>query len=523
MLTQFVRLPLPNKDQLDAARALATDYEGARVRDMMRVPVVKQQLSKLRAVAENVTVETAEAPAGSFNSLVSSADGQNEDIPLDSEGRPVGTALMQHVKLYRQLQNNWQGYDAYARVSMAMGTNQLLQMLAYCCLQGFISQNSSVLPAIGAVLIFTTCSSLLIRLDIYVPSHVLVACTVLNVLPPFIAAISLTLTLSARSPSSAISIAGSILVPVVFVLHILWLSLMLKLAQAKAHNGVFLPMNFRSVLYLDVFGWLGSETGPRTQAPDQAQDLTSQAVQAGLNVVPEEDQVDGIAITPAPSTSTPAPGVQVPFLTPAAASASGDPQQGLRTSLVRLCYEMKDELDTELAYFECDDVAAMLETYSSQAVTEMRKQLTSLAASLQEAAPEVKKTYAADEEAADAPTVWLKLEWNPSGNAMEFFHCVGAKDGGVVWSRPLPPARIMELEEMRHRLVLLEEKVQLLISEFQSCPEATSPPHEVSIADPPAVVTWGGRGPVRGSAESSAATSDINVVESFRQVLPAPD
>merc|ERR1719265_1157296 len=43
LLTQFVRLPIPNKQQLDAARARATDYEAARGTQMFRVPVWKQQ------------------------------------------------------------------------------------------------------------------------------------------------------------------------------------------------------------------------------------------------------------------------------------------------------------------------------------------------------------------------------------------------------------------------------------------------------------------------------------------------
>ena len=38
--------------------------------------------------------------------------------------------LLEHVQLYRRTQANWQSYDAYARVCMAMGTNQYLDTLA---------------------------------------------------------------------------------------------------------------------------------------------------------------------------------------------------------------------------------------------------------------------------------------------------------------------------------------------------------------------------------------------------------
>lgn len=63
--------------------------------------------------------------------------------------------MLEHVKLYRQLQANWQSYDAYARVAMSMGTNQLLHALTYYVLGYLIIQARAPGAAYGCAAIFT--------------------------------------------------------------------------------------------------------------------------------------------------------------------------------------------------------------------------------------------------------------------------------------------------------------------------------------------------------------------------------
>lgn len=55
MLTQFVRLPLPTREQLDASRARAEDFEAKGVTDFCRLPVLRQQLRRLNATMANST------------------------------------------------------------------------------------------------------------------------------------------------------------------------------------------------------------------------------------------------------------------------------------------------------------------------------------------------------------------------------------------------------------------------------------------------------------------------------------
>jgi len=59
----------------------------------------------------------------------------------DGELNP--SAMLEHVKLYRSLQANWQSYDAYSRVCMSMGTNQMLHALTYYVLAYMIIEHGA--------------------------------------------------------------------------------------------------------------------------------------------------------------------------------------------------------------------------------------------------------------------------------------------------------------------------------------------------------------------------------------------
>ncbi|CAJ1415724.1 unnamed protein product [Effrenium voratum] len=449
MLTQLVRLPVPTKEQLDAARVLATDFEGKRVREMLRVPVVKQQLKKLAGMVDQVS-EEADAPerADSNASLAGSdlaSSAGAEETMMDADGRPVATDTLTHVKLYRRMQANWQAYDAYARVSMALGTNQFLQQLGYTCLIGFVSENNSVLPGMCSVAIFSTCSALLVRLDLYVSFRCLVLAFVLNTLPPLISGISLILVLEGKEKGrDAMILVGDSLVPAAIALHILWLVMLLNWTKGKIIHGIALPTTFRSVLYLDVFGWLS--TTRETQDPplerrraepngDEEEEEPSPAFE--LSVVREEE-----------------PAVCIPF-------AGGECRRSLRESLAHLCGEMNAELEHDIGCFEGNDVASLMEDYDKQTVAELRKKLDNYATRLREAG----EASSVEEYQANVP-VWVKLEWNPSGQAMSFYRRVRAADSSVVWTEPLPPDRVLELEDIRIRLEGLEQKMQMLIAEF---------------------------------------------------------
>lgn len=454
MLTQVVRLPIPTKEQLDAARVLATDFEGTKVREMLRVPVVNQQLKKLHSMVDHLNDDqSAVTHVGSDGSDVW------EETMLDADGHPVATDTLAHVRLYRKMQANWQAYDAYARVSMAMGTNQFLQQLGYTCLIGFITENKSILPGMCSVAIFSICAALLIRLDLFLPWRSLILAGLLNTLPPMVAGISLILKLAApksHGPGDW-ELVGDAMVLFVFLLHIIWLILLLNWAKGKKINNLALPTIFRAVLYLDVFGWLSSQEVPQglVAAAGGVQEAEDGG-RSALSIVREEEQWQ--------------PPAQIPFTAVAvetAAAASGAPgdaecpcRQSLRDSLAKLCSEMNRDLDRDLGAFESEDVSALMETYEKQAVSDLRQQLKEIVGNLSlEVDP-------SSTEASAAVAVWVRLDWNPSGRATQFFRRVRSQDTSVVWTRPMPPDIVLELDEISLRLDSFKMKVQTLVSQF---------------------------------------------------------
>ena len=170
-----------------------------------------------------------------------------------AEHDPLGaSAMLEHVKLYRQLQANWQSYDAYARVAMSMGTNQLLHALTYYVLGYLIMEAKAPVAAYGCAAIFTTTSILLARLDLYLHRRATFAACGLLLFGPLLAASGTTL----KVLEGDISKFHRILIPMGFLIHLGWIVFILGITRAQiTDNNVALPTTFRSVLYLDVFGW----------------------------------------------------------------------------------------------------------------------------------------------------------------------------------------------------------------------------------------------------------------------------
>ena len=111
--------------------------------EMLRVPIWKQQAERLN---ETMNQDHNMQRDSSGDDLAPSSgvpQQPQQQVPRSNSGRASATAstggsknkehvtMLEHVRLYRQLQANWQSYDAYARVAMSMGTNQLLHALTY--------------------------------------------------------------------------------------------------------------------------------------------------------------------------------------------------------------------------------------------------------------------------------------------------------------------------------------------------------------------------------------------------------
>jgi hypothetical protein len=434
ILTQFVRLPVPNSAELDAARALSADYEEQGIKDYFRVPVYQSQMEKMRRMQqqmENLTTDDA-----------SEADSQQVQVAANSS--PV--AALEHVQQFRTLQANWQAYDAYARVCMAMGTNQTMMAFSYYCL-GLLTEKtkvdgSSSVPwsAFSCLVIFVMCAWTLARLDLYLSPRILLVAALLLVTPPMLALVSAMLCQGSKMDSQEV-LWARILVPVVFAIHILWMFFILKIAQADYISAdLALPTKFRSVLYLDVFGWLQQ----KNDAPDDADIFHGGMRQAAA--VPSD----------APSQS---PGDAV------AANQNQSLPRVARRLVFDVCGKEQAELHAEIGVWENGDVQKMLHADQKELVKRLRQRLQGLREefdSLASQQHDLASVNAAALSSPSQPPTWLKLAWKQGPRSMPYFYnrlTFGTSMPQTLNDDRVEDANVSDLETIQARLEKLDNDI----------------------------------------------------------------
>jgi len=383
LLTQFVRLPVPSDLQLDAARAMGTDYEAVGVTEMLRIPLWKKQLNNIKAALDNVNAD----------------DPYNED---EIEGNDSPVASLQHIKLFRQLQANWQSYDAYARVSMAMGANLTMQTLCYYVLQMSwkrLKVNDETFPFSGIclVILFSTTAWSLFWLDLYLSRRLLQVSVVLIFAPPILSIVGIILQRYYYSN------ALGILIPVIYFLHLVWICFTTLAAKPDLINNVALPSKFRSVLFLDVFGWFKPE---------------------------EEDNLEP-ALPDAPMPAN------------------------LDALLRHECSQQNAEIRVDLQFFE----GSQVQDYLQDDMVTLKK--VAAARTRFDTVSQIFLSLAGERETVNVlPPGWLKLAWNPTGSPLTYyFNC---RTGETTWDEPRDKSRICDFVSLEERLASFEAQVRSL-------------------------------------------------------------
>ncbi|CAK9098017.1 unnamed protein product [Durusdinium trenchii] len=231
LLTRFVRLPVPGMTQMGVLNARLADFERQGVQGMLRVPVIGGKQDWMQRQPLQAVQEDQENP-----------DLLGEGIKAwNKEDNILGSAqgtLNKHVDLFRRLQCKWQCFDAYARVCMALGANQLILGLQYYLVITTIIQYRC--PTVCFTLLTGFCSGglALAYLDLAgLGGRKIVLLQLMGAIPVWIAAIS-------------------IVSPVAFFLNVLWFEGLLWVAWPSADEAT-LPRLFRSVIFLDVFEDVG--------------------------------------------------------------------------------------------------------------------------------------------------------------------------------------------------------------------------------------------------------------------------
>mmetsp|Transcript_98416 Transcript_98416/g.317460 ORF Transcript_98416/g.317460 Transcript_98416/m.317460 type:complete len:793 (+) Transcript_98416:188-2566(+) len=242
MQTQYIRLPVPDDEMLDEALTKAEDFEGQDFDGLLRLPFIRSLwnfFSPSKGSEEGDAEDDEECPLNAKKHT--EAHGAT---PKMINGQP-----MSHLKLYQVLQRKWMCYDAYARVTLSVGTYWLILSLAYYELGWNMCAMGKAFPAIMAALMFCFILILLVYLDVTVSSRELAAVSLLICCGPMLAALGAAQAEPGETPWHAAA-AG-----VVQFLFTAWVWHVGGMVPGKME----LPFRFKGVAYLDIFGPLVNE------------------------------------------------------------------------------------------------------------------------------------------------------------------------------------------------------------------------------------------------------------------------
>eukprot|EP00931_Biecheleriopsis_adriatica_P092096 TRINITY_DN6591_c1_g1_i1.p1 TRINITY_DN6591_c1_g1~~TRINITY_DN6591_c1_g1_i1.p1 ORF type:complete len:1166 (-),score=200.90 TRINITY_DN6591_c1_g1_i1:144-3548(-) len=308
LLTRFVRLPIPSPQQITSLSSRLADFEAQGLSNVLRLPAVQKTHEWQSPEAEAQGSGAADAPstaaeasgAGRPALEASSSESQhpmpstapqsfgpqgsasqdvrssvleqnvyrqedqgrkgnhllgNGEMPFIGEDallRPAGAPGL-HVQLFRRLQAKWQCYDAYCRVCMALGVNQILQGLSYYSIVHTLVENRSPSCGYALLFIFQAAAFAIAVLDISgLRRRALLAVQAVGTLPALLAAQAVHM--AERDEGGGVKPGEMYWTsPAMFLLQACWLELLLWVA-APSTDECALPRRFRTVLFLDVFG-----------------------------------------------------------------------------------------------------------------------------------------------------------------------------------------------------------------------------------------------------------------------------
>mmetsp|Transcript_97453 Transcript_97453/g.271081 ORF Transcript_97453/g.271081 Transcript_97453/m.271081 type:complete len:889 (-) Transcript_97453:334-3000(-) len=274
LLTQLVRLPVPSWAQLEGARTYSSGFEKTDPKQMFRVPfvmgtqeaVLETSATPARAASGGPAAPALQAGTAALAVAAGEAAGQAESADvwgLERRGDRIyelDGALrsdphkLRHLRLVEEAMRYWQSYDGFARVAMSVGTNQLVAALSYYVIGYVLISNHAVIAAWLVVMLFMVVAAALIRLDMSLTGFEYRISVILIISGPCLTAVSAE-EWSRRTPVGYE--VANLLAPIAYAVHALWLMFLLYISNVREQKGgAMLPTGFRSVMYIDVFGWI---------------------------------------------------------------------------------------------------------------------------------------------------------------------------------------------------------------------------------------------------------------------------
>lgn len=214
-----------------------------------------------------------------------------DEAPMPTGGDDLlsgtsGAMPERHIQLFRTLQAKWQNYDAYCRVCMSIGLNQILQGMSYFCVCHTLVENHS--PSTGYVLVVALQSATvaLAILDLAgLKRHEIILVQVMSIMPCFLMAFSISQGI--RYDGMLIPDQHYRVSPFCFICQVIWLELWLRIAAPGTAEDK-LPQRFRQMLFLDVFNDAGRWDPHKS---GQEEDLLMNAFQSTVDMADEREEM----------------------------------------------------------------------------------------------------------------------------------------------------------------------------------------------------------------------------------------
>lgn len=241
LLTQWLRLPVPNAKEIRKFAAKFKDYEGS-ANNLLRLPKFAS-----RKPPSDFMDQIGDEPSPSGPAVGKRASGiPSGDLARGIEDLSGHHLSKTHLHLFRQLARSWRGYDAYARVCMIMGTNQLLQALGHLSIAKTFLVNQNIFACLFVVITMHSLSLIHFKLNITPNRQQHNMMTVLLGVPPVSSFVAASLWFYGRP------LAADILAIFAILIHLIWICFVLTLA-IEDDGGM--PKNFTQVgLSTDIVG-----------------------------------------------------------------------------------------------------------------------------------------------------------------------------------------------------------------------------------------------------------------------------
>jgi hypothetical protein len=256
----MVRIPIPSWEEMEACRTYGSQFEKVEGRQMFRVPfMMGKQESLVSTVPEDAPFEGTQGIGED-----SEKSKQNFNDPWGLErtndktadlGQPLGAdvASLRHVRITREAAKFWQSYDAFARVALTIGINQLILTLSYYYLAYLVIDVDCKGAGICAVLFLIVMADACFKIEMSLQTWQLTVAQFFGILGPICGLVAAYHT----DLDDLSNIAAHWWIPFAFFAHGLYLFFLVYLCKVKMlRSGITVPAAFKQKLYLDVFGWI---------------------------------------------------------------------------------------------------------------------------------------------------------------------------------------------------------------------------------------------------------------------------